>query len=254
MNRTDSLDNKAVLVTGSIGGIGRGIAEELAARGAILFLARRPGSPSAATIRRGPPSRHVELDVRSPDDWRRAIERIVDDCGALHGLVNNAAVLEPSVDFTDLTLDRWRRHFAVNLDGAFLGCRTALPAMAATGGGCIVNIASAAAQIAVPQAAPYCVSKAALLALTRLAAQAGGPKQVRVNAVLPGAIDTPMLRRNVREEAALPDFIAALTRLHPIGRIGDPVDVARTVAFLLDPANSLITGALLAVDGGQLVA
>jgi NAD(P)-dependent dehydrogenase (short-subunit alcohol dehydrogenase family) len=99
----------------------------------------------------------------------------------------------------------------------------------------------------------YCVSKAAVLALTRLAAKAGGKYGVRVNAVLPGAIDTPMLWGNLRDGQDPQELIDMLVKQHPIGRIGQTTDVAQAVTFLLDPENSFVTGALLAVDGGQLV-
>jgi NAD(P)-dependent dehydrogenase (short-subunit alcohol dehydrogenase family) len=116
-----------------------------------------------------------------------------------------------------------------------------------------VNFSSGLAHIMLSDGGAYCVSKAAVLALTRLAAKAGGKYKVRVNAVLPGAIDTPMLWGNLREGMEPQALIDMLVKQHPIGRIGVPGDVARSVAFLLDPENSFVTGALLAVDGGQLV-
>jgi NAD(P)-dependent dehydrogenase (short-subunit alcohol dehydrogenase family) len=250
------LAGKAILVTGGRGGIGAAISQELAARGAQVYVAGRPGSrgsgidePTAGAA----PLRHVELDVSSEDDWARTVDAIVSECGALYGLVNNAGVLEPGVPFTELGLVQWRRQMAVNLDGTFLGCRFAMRAMATSGGGAIVNISSGAAQITVPEASAYCVSKSAVLTLTRLAAKAGGRHQVRVNAVLPGAIDTPMLWRNLHSGEDAAAFLRDIALLHPIGRIGTVSDVARAVAFLLDPANSFISGAMFAVDGGQLV-
>jgi NAD(P)-dependent dehydrogenase (short-subunit alcohol dehydrogenase family) len=125
--------------------------------------------------------------------------------------------------------------------------------MAKTGGGAIVNFSSGLAHIMLSDGAAYCVSKAAVLALTRLAAKAGGKHKVRVNAVLPGAIDTPMLWGNLREGQDPQSLIDMLVKQHPIGRLGQTSDVARAVGFLCDPANSFVTGALLAVDGGQLV-
>jgi NAD(P)-dependent dehydrogenase (short-subunit alcohol dehydrogenase family) len=250
------------MVTGGRGGIGAAIAQELAARGAYVYVAGRPGSsgssgPPGSGIDEAPPGaaplRHVELDVSSEDDWARTVDAIVSECGTLYGLVNNAGVLEPAIPFTELGLVEWRRHLAVNLDGTFMGCRFAMRAMAMSGGGAIVNISSGAAHITVPEASAYCVSKSAVLTLTRLAAKAGGRHQVRVNAVLPGAIDTPMLWRNLRSGKEPAAFLRDIALLHPIGRIGTVSDVARTVAFLLDPANSFISGAMFAVDGGQLV-
>ena len=242
-----------MLVTGGLGGIGTAIAGTLATLGAKVYLAHRPGSVIADRGAFAASVRHLELDVTSEPDWTRALALIESAEGALYGLVNNAALLEPAIDFLDLGLAEWRRQLAVNLDGSFLGCRCAMRIMAGTGGGAIVNVSSGAALLTVPEAAAYCVSKSAVLALTRLAAKAGGRHRVRVNAVLPGAIDTPMLWRNLHEGESPAAFIQALTRLHPIGRIGTATDVAASVAFLLDPANEFTTGALLSVDGGQVV-
>jgi NAD(P)-dependent dehydrogenase (short-subunit alcohol dehydrogenase family) len=191
--------------------------------------------------------------VTSEDSWRRVIDDIVATHGALNGLVNIAGVFTPGIPFEQMSLAQWRYHMDVNLDGTFLGCRFAMQAMAQTGGGAIVNFSSGLAEIMLSDAAAYCVSKAAVLALTRLAAKTGGKHRVRVNAVLPGAIDTPMLWGNLREGQDPQALIDMLVKQHPIGRIGVPGDVARAVAFLCDPVNSFITGALLAVDGGQLV-
>ncbi len=248
-------DNRNYLVTGGHGRIGLKIARELLKQGAFVFLSRRPGpAPSGpAPSELGPNARDIELDVSSEADWERVVETITRDRGALHGLVNNAAYLAPGIEFTDLGLAEWRRHLDVNLDGTFMGCRCAIRSMARTGGGAIVNISSGAARIVVPEAAAYCVSKSAVLALTRVAAKAGAAHGVRVNAILPGAVDTPMLWRNLRDGQAPEELLDALTRLHPIGRIGDPIDVARAVLFLCDPDNGFITGAMLAVDGGQML-
>jgi NAD(P)-dependent dehydrogenase (short-subunit alcohol dehydrogenase family) len=246
-----TLAGRAVLVTGGLGGIGIAIAAALTARGAHVYLARRPGAQIPAYAAS---AQHLELDVAAEGDWRRALDAVEAAGHALYGLVNNAGVLEAATEFMDIGFAAWRRQLAVNLDGSFLGCRFGVRAMSRTGGGAIVNVASAAALLAVPEAAAYCVSKAGVLALTRLAAQAGGRHGIRVNAVLPGAVDTPMLWRNLPPGGSREAFLETLARGHPIGRIGTPGDVAAAVAWLLDPANEFTTGALLAVDGGQLVA
>ena len=240
------------LVTGGFGGIGMAIARELLTGGARVFLSGRAGK-NGTRPDLGPGAHGLDLDVTSEPAWERAVGEITARFGPLHGLVNNAAVLSAGTDFVDLNLEEWLRHMRVNLDGAFLGCRIASRAMAGTGGGAIVNIASGAAHIMVPEAAAYCVSKSALLALTRVAAKAGARHRVRVNAILPGAIDTPMLWRNLPERMAPADYLGMLQRMHPLGRIGLQLDVAQAVAFLCDPDNSFITRAELAVDGGQLV-
>jgi NAD(P)-dependent dehydrogenase (short-subunit alcohol dehydrogenase family) len=247
-----SFDNQTILVTGASGGIGVEVCRVLRERGARVIASDRvrgrdtgPGPGAARAL--------VELDVTSEPAWERVIDRIVEEHGALHGLVNIAGVFTPGIPFEELSLAQWRHHMDVNLDGTFLGCRFAMRAMAKTGGGAIVNFSSGLAHIMLSDGGAYCVSKAAVLALTRLAAKAGGRHRVRVNAVLPGAIDTPMLWGNLREGMEPQALIDMLVKQHPIGRIGVPGDVARSVAFLLDPQNSFVTGALLAVDGGQLV-
>jgi NAD(P)-dependent dehydrogenase (short-subunit alcohol dehydrogenase family) len=246
-------ENQTILVTGALGGIGQEVVRVLLDKGARVVLSDRKGVAAGASSTLGGNASYVDLDVTSEHDWRQVLDGIVASHGALNGLVNIAGVFTPGIAFEDMTLAQWRYHMDVNLDGTFLGCRTATRTMALTGGGSIVNFSSGLAHIMLSDAAAYCVSKAAVLALTRVAAKAGGKHRVRVNAVLPGAIDMPMLWGNLREGQDPQELISFLVKQHPIGRIGVPGDVAQAVAFLLDPANSFITGALLAVDGGQLV-
>jgi NAD(P)-dependent dehydrogenase (short-subunit alcohol dehydrogenase family) len=246
-----SFENQVILVTGASGGIGVEVCRTLREKGATVIASDRASARKAPQDAGGEAG--VVLDVTSEADWESVIARIVADHGALHGLVNIAGVFTPGIPFEDMTLAQWRQHMEVNLDGSFLGCRFAMRAMAKSGGGSIVNFSSGLAHIMLSDGGAYCVSKAAVLALTRLAAKAGGKYRVRVNAVLPGAIDTPMLWGNLRDGMEPQALIDMLVKQHPIGRIGVPGDVARSVAFLLDPENSFVTGALLAVDGGQLV-
>jgi NAD(P)-dependent dehydrogenase (short-subunit alcohol dehydrogenase family) len=245
-----AFDNQTILITGGLGGIGLEVTRHLIAKGARVVVTNRPGVDSGATPAG---ASFTPLDVTSEPDWIRVIEGVVATHGSLDGLVNIAGVFTPGIPFEDMTLAQWRHHMDVNLDGSFMGCRLAMKAMAKTGGGSIVNFSSGLAHIMLSDGGAYCVSKAAVLALTRLAAKAGGKYRVRVNAVLPGAIDTPMLWGNLREGQDPQELIDMLVKQHPIGRIGQTTDVAQAVAFLLDPENSFVTGALLAVDGGQLV-
>ncbi len=245
--------NQTVLITGGLGGIGGEVARQFVADGARVVVTDRTQASPDKLAALGPQATFAKLDVRSESGWHQVIGDVVASHGKLDALVNIAGIFVPGIPFEDMTLAQWREHMDVNLDGSFLGCSIATKAMAATGGGAIVNFSSGLAHIMLSDGGAYCVSKAAVLALTRLAAKAGGKHRVRVNAVLPGAIDTPMLWGNLREGQDPQALVDMLVRQHPIGRIGNPGDVARAVAFLCDPANSFVTGALLAVDGGQLV-
>ncbi len=236
-----TLQGKVALITGGDGAIGRAVAERLSAAGARVALADLKASDTVEA-----------LDVTDEDSWIAALARVQAKAGPLDILVNAAGVFVPGVPFEDLSLDLWRRHFAVNVDGAFLGCRLALAAMKGRGGA-VVNISSSLAEVMVTDAAAYCASKAAVLTLTRLAAKAGAAHGVRVNAVLPGAIESPMLMGNLRPGQSEAALLAAMAANHPIGRLGQPLDVAEAIAFLCSPAAAFITGAMLAVDGGRML-
>lgn len=248
-----SFENRTVFITGGLGGIGGGLTRHFLDLGAFVVVSDRPGADGSAIASLGERASFLPMDVTSEAGWALALEGIVASHGKLDVLVNNAGVFTPGIPFEDMTLAQWRAHMDVNLDGSFLGCRFAMNAMAKTGGGAIVNLSSGLAYIMLSDAAAYCVSKAAVLALTRLAAKAGGKHRVRVNAVLPGAIDTPMLWSNLREGQDPQALTDMLLKQHPIGRLGEVTDVAKAIAFLCDPENSFVTGAMLAVDGGQLV-
>jgi NAD(P)-dependent dehydrogenase (short-subunit alcohol dehydrogenase family) len=248
-----SFENQTILITGGLGGIGGAVARHFLERGAQVVVSDRRADDGGKVAEFGAQARYVSLDVTSETAWQAVVGDIVARRGKLDALVNIAGVFTPGIPFEEMTLAQWRFHMDVNLDGSFLGCRTAIAAMAKTGGGAIVNFSSGLAHIMLSDGGAYCVSKAAVLALTRVAAKAGGKYRVRVNAVLPGAIDTPMLWGNLREGMEPQTLIDMLVKQHPIGRIGQTNDVAQAVGFLCDPANSFVTGALLAVDGGQLV-
>ncbi len=248
-----TFENRTILITGGLGGIGGEVTRHFIARGAHVVVTDRPGVDGAGVAAHGAQASFVTLDVTSEAAWTSVVDGVVARHGKLDALVNIAGVFTPGIPFEQMSLAAWRQHMDVNLDGSFLGCRVAMAAMAKTGGGAIVNFSSGLAHIMLSDGAAYCVSKAAVLALTRVAAKAGGKHRVRVNAVLPGAIDTPMLWGNLREGQEPQELLDMLVKQHPIGRIGQTSDVAQAVAFLCDPANDFITGALLAVDGGQLV-
>lgn len=248
-----SFDGRQVLITGGAGDIGSEVARAFFERGANVIIADLDADKGQAAVEKlGTDARFVRLDVTSEESWESAMADVL-ATGALYGLVNAAGIFKPGIPFAEMSLDIWRQHFNVNLDGTFLGCRFGIEAMKASGGGSIVNFSSGLAQIILTDGAPYCVSKAAVLSLTRVAARAGARHKVRVNAVLPGAIDSEMMWRNVRDDFTKDDLMAMVLPQHPIGRIGQPSDVANAVTFLCDPASDFITAALLPVDGGQLI-
>jgi len=243
------------MVTGGVGGIGMDVVRYFLARDAKVVLAdinTERGAEAVETL--GKNASFVTLDVTKEEAWTTAMGRVLAEHGSLYALVNTAGIFKPGIAFTDMTLAQWRQHFDVNLDGTFLGCKYGILAMKESGGGAIVNFSSGLAHIMLTDGAAYCVSKAGVLALTRLAAKAGAKFRVRVNAVLPGAIETDMMWGNLRPGQDKQELVDMLIKQHPIGRLGLPVDVANAVGFLCDPASDFVTGALLAVDGGQLVA
>jgi NAD(P)-dependent dehydrogenase (short-subunit alcohol dehydrogenase family) len=245
--------NQTILITGGLGGIGGAVTRHFLEHGAHVIVTDRPGVDGSAVAALGEKASYAALDVTSESGWTTLVSAIAARHGRLDALVNIAGIFTPGIAFEEMSLAVWRRHMDVNLDGSFLGCRVAMTEMAKTGGGAIVNFSSGLAHIMLSDGAAYCVSKAAVLALTRVAAKAGGKHRVRVNAVLPGAIDTPMLWGNLREGQDPQELVDMLVKQHPIGRLGNTSDIAQAVAFLCDPKNSFVTGAMLAVDGGQLV-
>lgn len=168
-----------------------------------------------------------------------------DKGGDLHMAVNNAGVGGPSLPTGDYPPEDWRRVIDINLNGVFYGMRWQIPAMMRAGGGAIVNMSSILGSVGFAHAAPYVAAKHALLGLTRTAATEYAPQGVRVNAVGPAFIDTPLLSDNLA-----PEVLAALAAKHPMGRIGTPEEVSALVCFLLSRRASFITGSYHLVDGG----
>ncbi|MCC6856960.1 MAG: SDR family oxidoreductase [Bryobacterales bacterium] len=245
-------DTRTVLVTGPAKGIGRGIAERFLEAGyaAVLFDIDRD-----ELLRVWGPSRTggsvlpIAGDAAEEDDVRAAVSQAIERFGRLDALVNNAGI-EIAGRVDQLTAAQWDRQIAVNLKSAFLFSRHVVPCMRGRGGA-IVNISSVHAFYAYPGCAAYDASKAGMIGLTRAMALDHGPDGIRVNAVCPGYIRTPLLEQWL---STLPDRESALREVlkaHPLGRIGTPRDIAEAVFFLASDAASFISGTCLIVDGAM---
>lgn len=240
---------RTVIVTGGAGGIGKAIVEAFVADGARVVSADIGVSDEPASEARVI-ARH--LDVADEESWIALMDFVDGDLGGVDVLVNNAGFYRPDIAFEEMPLELWRRHFAVNADGVFLGCKHAIQRMKPRGDGAIVNIGSGMSITANPRGAAYCGSKAAVLMTTRTAAGAAGPYGIRVNAVLPGAVPTEMLMGNMAGDESEATFLGRMEGYSPLGRLAMPDDIARAVVFLSAPANKAISGIYLSVDGGNM--
>ncbi|KWI47768.1 oxidoreductase [Burkholderia pseudomultivorans] len=249
------LDGKVIVVTGGGGGIGRAAGMAVAAAGArvvVADIAATSGEATAAAIRKqGGEAIFVATDVAVETDAQALVDAALRAYGRLDGAFNNAGLAQSNVPLHELTETQWRRLQGVNYDGVFFCMKHEIRAMLETGGGAIVNTSSALGRVAMARAAEYCGSKSGVLGLTRGAALDYGRAHIRVNAILPGAVDTPMVQALTTD----PQFAGAIEQLcaaYPVGRIGTPDDVAAAVVWLLSDQASFVTGAELAIDGGFL--
>jgi NAD(P)-dependent dehydrogenase (short-subunit alcohol dehydrogenase family) len=251
----DEFLNLVAVVTGAAQGIGRAIAQELRARGARLVLIDRneEGVANAAKAMGGTNNEaaYVVADLANPDSISELADKVRSFAGRVDVLVNNAGI-EIDVPLEEITSDLFDRIIAVNLRAPLLLTQALLPLFPSTGGA-IVNISSIHAEHAFPNSIPYACSKAGLVAQTRNLALELGPRRIRVNAVCPGYIDTPMWEEWLRSSPD-PARVASQTEaLHPLGRRGIPQDVASAAAFLASPQSAWITGTIMVVDGGLTV-
>jgi NAD(P)-dependent dehydrogenase (short-subunit alcohol dehydrogenase family) len=243
------LTGKVALVTGAGSGIGRATALLLAAHGAKVVVADLDEGAAAATARQiGGDGTAVRADVTRQQDVDDLLAETIATYGRLDIAVNNAGVSGNFARIADITAEAWERTIDVNLTGVFRCLQAEIPHLLASGGGAIVNVSSAAGQMGVPGLAAYSASKHAVIGLTKSAALEYAREGIRINAVLPGTVHTPMLEAF----AGGPDVVEKMGRGTPIGRLAQPEEVAQTIAWLVSDASSYVTGHALAVDGGAL--
>ncbi len=246
-----SFEDELALVTGAASGIGRATAQLLAQRGAHVVLADldEPGLEEAveAIEQAGGSAELAVLDVRETQAPGRLVDGIVDAHGSLSLAVNAAGVLGPLAPSHRVTEEAWEHVVSTDLTGLWRCLKAELDAMATLGRGSVVNVASVAGLVAFQGAPAYAASKHGVVGLTKTAAVELAPSGVRVNAVCPGVVDTPMLEASLAEAPFTEDELA---QDHPLGRIAAPDEVATVIAFLLSDEASFITGAAVPVDGG----
>jgi 3-oxoacyl-[acyl-carrier protein] reductase len=250
------LTGRVAVVTGAASGIGRGTAVALGGAGATVVLADvdEGGLKETADLV-GPGATVAPTDVTQQSDVARLVEGAAADHGRLDVVANIAGIILTNkiVDTSEAELDRV---LAVNLKGVFFGCQAGLRVMGQRGGGSIINMASAAIDHAAEGLVCYAMSKAAVAMLTRTAATEGGPLGVRVNAIAPGFIVTPMTQRHARRDdgsldnTVMDQVIKTMGTMSPLKTVGEPSDIANAVVYLASDAARFVTGTTMRVNGG----
>jgi NAD(P)-dependent dehydrogenase (short-subunit alcohol dehydrogenase family) len=245
------LEGKIALVTGGGSGIGRATALTFAREGAMVIVADVVDKSGAETVQRiratSGEASFVRADVSKATDVAALINRVVDAYARLDCAFNNAGIEGLPAPTAEGSEDNWDRTLAVNLKGVWLCMKYEIPVMLKQGGGTIVNMSSAAGLVGAAGLSAYVASKHGVVGLTKTAALEYAKAGIRVNAVCPGHIQTPMAERIARQFPQVEEMLA-----HPVGRLGQPEEVAETVTWLCSDAASFVTGHAMVVDGGSL--
>jgi NAD(P)-dependent dehydrogenase (short-subunit alcohol dehydrogenase family) len=247
------LDGKVVLITGGAGAIGRATALRCAEEGGIVIVADFDAAAldrTASELRtRGAEVYPIQVDVTSDPSVRSMVDRLVADHGRVDVLFTSAGALV-SGSVVDTSLEDWDRTLAVNLTGTFLCARSVIPVMLAGGGGSIVLMSSTAGLVAEPAIAAYCASKGAVLMLGRQMALDFARQAIRVNVICPGWIDTPFNAVAIEASGGADALAPFIDTMVPLGRQGEPAEVADVVVFLASDESRYMTGSVVVADGG----
>ncbi|MGD6752022.1 glucose 1-dehydrogenase [Streptomyces sp. BH105] len=246
--------NKVAFVTGAGSGIGRATATAFAAEGAHVVVADIDSAGNEETAQlaaeHGGRVLTIKCDVTSSSDIQTAVEQTVREFGRLDIAFNNAGIEQPPAPLVDITEEEWSRLLDIDLRSAFLCMKYEIPAMLANGGGSIVNTSSGAGVIGIRGQAAYVAAKHGLIGLTKSAALDYAAQGVRVNAICPGIIETPMMNRF---SGGTPEGRARVIDQEPIGRMGSPMEIASAVLWLSSDLGGFATGHAMVIDGGQTV-
>ena len=245
-----SESKKVVLITGAAGGIGRATVQYFAGHGwRVIGVDRHPFGENYPQD-----GLFIQADIANPADFETIFEKTEKFTSELHAIVNNAAV-QIAKPLVETTTEEWDEVMASNLRSIFLACKLAFPLVKASGNGAIVNVSSVHAVATSANIGAYAASKGGVMALTRAMAIEFAPQNIRVNAILPGAVDTPMLRAGLQRGhvsgGTIVDRLENLARKTVNGRVGQPEEIASAIYFLADNSqSSFMTGQALVVDGG----
>ena len=263
---TERLVGKRTIVTGAGSGIGQAAARLFAAEGARVLCADIDESSAMAVADEiGERAVGLRVDVTNPEGCAAMVRRAVEDFGGLDVVYANAGIAGAG-RAADLEVEDWDRVIAVNLTGVWLSIKYAIPHLVEAGGGSLVLQASVGGVIGVPGIAPYAAAKAGVIGLARQMAVDYGPDNIRVNAICPGTVPTPLVRAtyekaggfaavaDVGPDAGIDDMIAAAVVRNPLGRLGTTADIANLALYLASDESSWVTGAAITIDGGMSVA
>jgi len=249
----NGIRDSVAIVTGASSGIGRAAAMRFAAEGANVVAADVDADGGEATVdmvhEDGGEATFVETDVSDRDDVEAMVAEATERYGGLDFVFNNAGIEGYNDALADQSDDEWERVVDVNLKGVFLGLRAEIPAMIEDGGGAIVNTSSIAGVVGFQGVSPYVASKHGVIGLTKTAALEYARDGVRVNAISPGVIETPMVER---ASTANPEMIEGVSEATPMGRLGEPEEVGDAAVWLCSADASFVTGETLVIDGGYV--